>query len=148
MFWIQIRKEKAKPGRKVEHDGYIKTSCNQVKAPTDLVTKASLSERDVNVSWRLKVRELFYFAWIWTLYIALRLSGFLLLLGGLGSSQHLLLLLLLFNVFSFGILDFLFRTKFILINSQTSLTWRCSFYLNHFFKTNISIANCSFSIYN
>ena len=62
MFWIQIRKEKAKPGRKVEHDGYIKTSCNQVKAPTDLVTKASLSERDVNVSWRLKVRELFYFA--------------------------------------------------------------------------------------
>ena len=62
MIWIQIRKEEAKPGRKVEHDGYIKASCNQVKAPTDLVPKASLPKRDVNVSWRFKVRELFYFA--------------------------------------------------------------------------------------
>ena len=62
MIWVQIRKEEAKPGSKVKHDGYIKASCNQVKAPTDFVEYASLPEINVNVSRRLNVRKLFFVA--------------------------------------------------------------------------------------
>ena len=62
MIWIQIRNEEAKPGGKVEHDRYIKAFLYQVKASTDFVEYASLPERDVNVSRRLEVSELFFVA--------------------------------------------------------------------------------------
>ena len=60
MIWIQIRNEEAKPRGKVKHDGYIKASLDQVKAPTNFVEYASFPERDENVSRWLEVRELIF----------------------------------------------------------------------------------------